>query len=347
VDGNRTFLRTGFQAHDIGEISGSDFSASILVMHITDANDTTIMIADLEDSIALPISEEELTVNTLNLSSAGGNLQANGSGTYDAGIAGNIAVNYTYDFSLDPVTSALSSRVVDVETVSTSVTGAQGGLLGWLINGIVNLITLLFKGTIAARIEDSVQAQVDAAVAAAFAAAGAPDEAMATVRSVTINTDSVVIDPWVSIPLAAIDCGALLSSGSIKIRDRKQLRKMRRMRDRVLRYTPQGHVYIKLLKRHSPELVRILARRPRLLKQVDRLVKQGLAEFSEERPEDGVLTAETAKMGKELMQQLAKEASPNLRRTIEMTLPDVDQFVNTPVRKVLDRNTEALRKLGD
>ena len=351
VTDGRAFLRTGFLTQAVGDVDANgDFGASFLVMHLTDPADTTITLATLAAGISVPITEGALTVTSLALATAvsGGvrNLRATGAGTYAAGFLGNIPVAYTYNFRLSPIGSALSSRVIDVDTVSTTVTGASGGLLGWIVNAIVSLIGILFNGTISDQIEASVQAQVNTAVDNAFASAGAPSEAFATVRTVTVNPANVVIDPWVSIPLSALDCASLISSGSVKVRDPKQVRKLRAMRDKALRGTPQGEVYVDLLRQHSPELLRILAANPRLLKGVDEVVKRGLAEYDEEAPGKGQLTGETAKMGLALMGDVAELSSPELRQTLEMAMKDVDQFVKQPVSKVLDDNTEAARKLA-
>jgi hypothetical protein len=345
ADSGTGVARSGFLTLDAGEVDAAgDFNITFLVMRITDPADTTINPTTLTAGIT-PLTEGALTVTTLVVAPAPPNLRATGTGTYNAGILGNIPITFTYDFSLSPVGHALSSRVIDVDTVSTTVTGTSGGLLGFLVNAIVNLIGVLFNGTIADQIEDAVQEEVDQAVADAFAAANAPPEAFATLRSVVVNATSVVIDPFVLIPLSALDCGALVSSGSVQIRDAGQLRKLRMMRDTVLRGTPQGEAYIALFRQHSPEVIRILAMNPRLLKQVDLLVEQGLTEYSEEAPGKGHLSPGTAKLGKEVLQKIAEAGSLQLRRTIEMALEDVDQFVERPVSDVLEENTAAVRKL--
>lgn len=344
------FLRTGFLPLDVGEVdSNGDFSASFLVMRITDPADTTLTLATLGAGISLPISEGAMTVTSLALATAVTNgtrhLRATGAGTYAAGFLGNIPFTYTYDFSLSPVSNALSSRVIDVDTVATTVTGSSGGLLGWLVNAIVNLIGVLFNGKISDQIEESVQEQVNTAVDNAFASAGAPDEAFATVRSVTVNPANVVIDPWVSIPMSALDCASLISSGSVKVRDAAELRKLRLMRDKALRGTPQGEAYIALLQQHSAELLRLLAARPRLLKEVDALVKEGLADFDDEAPGKGRMSKGTAKRATAVLQVIAESGSPALRRTAELALQDMEQFVGRPVGEVLEENTAMARKL--
>lgn len=344
-DGGDIVLRTGVQPHTIGDVEpNGDFSASFITMRITDPADTVIPLSTLEAEISVPIVEGAMTVSSLSLATVGGNVRATGSGTYSAGFLGNIPFSYTYDFDLDPVTGALSSGIVDVDTISTSIVGTAGGLLGWITNAIVGLITALFNGRISDQIEETVQDQVDAAVEQAFSDAGAPDGSMATLWSVSESGNDVTIDPMVCVPLSAIDCASLLTGGSVKVRSPKQLRKLRRMRDKVLRNQPQGEAYIALFQRHSPELVRLLARNPRLLKLADALVKRGLAEYDEEKPEAGVLSAETAQMAQRLMQRVARDASPQLRRSIERTLPEVKQFVGKPVSRVLDENAEEMRK---
>ena len=348
VQDGTTFLRSGVQELSLGEVdSNGDFSITYLVMRLTDPADTVISTATLAGGISLPISQDGLTVSTMTLSTVGGNMRATGSASYSAGILGTIPVNYTYDFSLEPVTSALSSRLINVETVNTSVTGAVGGLLGWIVNIIVSIIALIFKGRIADSSEDEVQNQVDEAVENQFASSGAPDGTMATLRSVSVSGGNITIEPFVLVPLAALGCPFMISSGSIKVRDRRQLRKLRAMRDRALSRSPQGEAYIALLRQHAPELVRLLAANPRLLKQADALIRRGLEEFDEEAPEKGVLSKESATAAKELMKALAsdKNASRDLRQTIERTLPDVDEFTGRPVREVLESSNEKLRKL--
>ena len=340
-DGGDTVLRTGVQTQAVGETDNNgNFSASFLVMRITDTDDTNIPLSDLESNISLPMVEDEVSVNTLTLATVGSDVRASGSGSYDAGIFGDIPFTYTYDFDLDPVTSALSSRVISVESMNTSVTGSQGGLLGWLVNLLVNFMTWVFSAKIEEQIETIVQDRVDQAVADAFQ--DAPDGSMATLLSVNETGGQVVIEPVVSIPLANLDCVSLITNGSVKVRPLAQLRRLRLMRDKVLRNSPQGRAYIELFKRHSPELIHLLTRRPKLLKRVDRLIERGLKEFSDENPQEGKLSAETAQLAIRVMQALAREGSPQLRRTLELAIPDVKTFVGRPVRVVLEENQKQL-----
>jgi hypothetical protein len=344
-DGGDTLLRTGLQDYSIGTVEpNGDFSVHFITMRITDPADTVIPLSTLEAEISLPITDGGMTVSSLNLATVGGNVRATGSGSYSAGILGRIPFDYTYDFDLDPVTGALSNRIIDVDSISTSIVGTAGGLLGWITNAIIGLISALFNGRISDQIEETVQSQVDSAVEQAFFDAGAPDSSMATLLNVTESGNSVTIDPLVCVPLSAIDCASLLTGGSVKIRSPKQLRKLRLMRDKVLRNHPQGDAYIELFKRHSPELIRLLARNPRLLKIADELVKRGLNEFDEDNPGKGMLSAETAQLAERMMQRVAREASPQLRRSIERTLPEVKQFVGKPVSRVLDDNVAEMKK---
>lgn len=348
VADSNTVLRSGIQQLSIGSVDASgDFSVTYLVLRITDPADTVIPTGSLAASMSLPIVEGDLTITTMTLTTVGGNLRASGAATYRAGILGNIPVNYTYDFSLAPVTAPLSSRLLNVVTVSSTVTGAATGLFGWLVNAIVNLLTFIFQGTIADRIESTVQARVDAQIAAQMSTSGAPATAQATLRSVSMSGGNVTIEPFVMLPLSAIGCPAQLSSGSIALRDRGQVRKMHAMRERVLKGTPQGEAYIMLLRQHAPELVQLLAADAKLLRQVDALVKRGLEDFDESAPERGVLSKESARAAMELLRALAAQerCSPALRATVERTLPEIEQFVGRPVRTVLDENSAALRKL--
>jgi hypothetical protein len=350
IQDGTTVLRSGVQPLTIGEVDASgDFSVTYLVMHITDPNDTVFSTGDLAAGMSLPIVESGLTVSTLNLATSGGNLVASGTGSYDAGILGNIPINYTYTFTMEPNITATSSRLLNVVTVSSSVTGAAGGLFGWLVNAIVGFLTIMFHGTIADRIESTVQAQVDDEIEAQMSASGAPSEAQATLQSVTISSGDVTVDPLVMIPLSAISCPFFLTSGSIRMRDRGQLRKLRAMRDNALKGMPQGDAYIAILQRHGPELVRLFSKNPELLKMADALIKRGLEDFQEDAPEKGVLSKESARAAQELFRTLAKQegCSRELRATIERSLPEIEDFIDKPVSRVLKESSEGLRKLGD
>jgi hypothetical protein len=345
VADSNTVLRSGIQQLSIGSVDASgDFSVTYLVLRPTSP---VISAASLAASMALPIVQGDLTVSTMALATVGGNLRASGTATYRAGILGNIPFNYTYDFSLAPVTAVLSSRLLNVVTINVSVTGAAGGLFGWLVNAIVNWLTIMFQGIIADRIESTVQARVDAEIDNEMSASGVPATAQATLRSVTMSGGNVTVEPFVMLPLSAIGCPAQLSSGSIALRDRGQVRKMHAMRERALKGTPQGEAYILLLRQHAPELVQLLATDAKLLRQVDALIKRGLEDFDELAPEKGVLSKESARAATELLRALAvqKRCSPALRAVIERTLPEIEQFVGRPVRAVLDENSAALRKL--
>ncbi len=341
---SNTVLRSGVQQLSIGSVDASgDFSVTYLVLRPASP---VISAASLAASMALPIVDGDLTLNTMALATVGGNLRASGTATYRAGLLGNIPFNFTYDFSLAPVTAVLSSRLLNVVTINVSITLAVGGLFGWLINAIISLLTAMFQGRIADRIEGTVQARVDAEINSQMSSSGVPATAQATLRSVTMSGGNVTVEPFVMLPLSAIGCPAQLSSGSIALRDRGQVRKMHAMRERALKGAPQGEAYIMLLRQHAPELVQLLAADPKLLSQVDALVKRGLEDFDESAPERGVLSKESARAATELLRSLMAQerCSPALRATIERTLPEIEQFVDRPVRVVLDENSAALRK---
>lgn len=347
VSGGSTVLRTGVLDTSIGDVDTSgDFSASFLTMRLTDPDDTVLAVSDLEASITLPIIEGDMTITAMNLATVGGDIRATGSGSYAAGFLGDVPFDFTYDFDLDPVGSALSTRVIEVETMSTSVVGTAGGLLGWILNMLVGLIAFVFKGTIEDEIEDAVQERVDAAVDDAFTAAGAPAGAMATLLSVSESSGDVTIDPMVCIPLSQIDCASLISSGSVRVRSRAELRKLRLMRDRVLLDQPQGKAYVILLRRHSREIIRLLVDDPKLLRRVDELVARGLDEFDSKDPAAGVMSARTADAARSIMKRLAAKGSRELRAVIEQTLPEVDGFVGRPVEDAFRQSGDLVRKIA-
>ncbi len=344
-NGGHTLLRTGLQNHLVGSSDSSGtFVARFVGYRPTSASDTTLALSTLTAGIQLPLVQNGLTVTALSLATVAGNIRATGSGHFVAGVLGTVPFDFTYTFDLVPDTGALSTRLVTVQTIDASIVGtSSGGLMAWIRNWIITYITIMFNSLVALMIEATVQAQVDAAVQQAFSEASAPAGSMATLQSISQTGGAVVIDPMISIPFVSIDCASMVTGGSVQLRSPRQIKKLRRMRDMVLRRFPQGEAYIELFKHHSPELLGLFARRPELLAGVDKVIERGLREFDEDTPEAGVLSDETAGLVERLFERLAREASPSLRRSIELATPDVRAFVGVPVKQTFERELERAR----
>jgi hypothetical protein len=178
-----------------------------------------------------------------------------------------------------------------------------------------------------------------------LAAQGVTDDVTITVRDVTINpATGVTIDAFALLVTDNL-CPATLTSGSLRRRPRKQVRKMRLMRDNVLQKHLQGRAYVGAFESHKRELLQILVQNPRLLKQLDEVVELGLKDFREKSPNKGVLSQKTAARMVRLMQETSETASPELRVVLNSLAPEVKTFTGRPVVEVLDE-TEAKLKRG-
>ena len=273
------------------------------------------------DSLTLTI-----TGNTITATGAGEHLQ-----TWIGG-----AVTFTYLFRLVPNTGLLSvDRLVDVETVSSVVRSANGGLLGFLINVVGDILLWILRDKVAKQIEASIQAAVDEAVEAELDAAGAGAGITVTVRSLVTNTTTgITVNPLAMINAASV-CPSGFSSGSIRLRAVAQIRALAAMRDRVLRGSPRGELYLEMFRKHRAELTWLLVRHPELLKQADTTVARGLRDFSPRAPEKGVMSEATAREAVQLLEMTASLASPELAALAASLIDEVRTFVGKSVAEVL------------
>lgn len=338
-----TLLRSGLRDLSVGTIdSNGDFSTIALPIATTQVL-TPAEVAAIAP--ATPLTEDDLTVTAISLGIVGDLLRAAGSANYDTNsFLGSVPVTFTYDFRLRPFTSLTNTdRLLDVETVSTVVRGAQGGLFGWLVNIIVLVVQAIMKDTIVAQIESTVQQQLDDSIADQLASQGVTDDVTVTVRSVGINgTTGITIEAFALVMTNNL-CPGTISSGSVRRRSADQVRRMRLMRDRTLQKHVQGRAYVHAFETHQRELLQILLKHRDILRDVDALVARGMQEINGRTPGKSVLSAETAEQATALLQKVAKVASPELRVVINGVLPDVKSFTGRSVDEVFADTDKRLR----
>lgn len=341
-DSGNELLRTGIQpTTEVGEADGTTFEMNYMTLELAGQE---IDFSELENGLGLPISEDGVELTSINLTRSGQHLVATGGALIDTGILGLLGGTYTYEFELVRSTSAMSSRLLSVETVDIDVNIAGAG---WIINSLINLVLDLFEGKVGGLIEDFINDAIDDEVTQRLEEDGQGiDNVQTTVQTITVGTSAVTLDVLAAFPLANLGCIALPTSGSVRVRDAKQLRQLRRMRSAVLKGNPRGDSYIRLMRRHGPEMVQIVRKNRDLLKKLDQVIESGLNDFSEDSPESGKLSKKSAALGREFAAELKERAKPRLRRAIELAEIDIDEFVDTPVREVLDRSSKEFAELA-
>lgn len=332
-DEKRTYMRSGVCTLEMGHVDeDGTFTIGFVVQRVEQISLGTNLNEFTPD---VPFTQQDLTVTSVGLSIVGSQIHSTGTGRYDAGFYGIHDIVFDYDFELEPRQSPFDMSAVKVKTLNTAVTGANNGFFGWLANLVVMIVASFNNGEIGKQARRAIQNEIDAAVDNTFNEMGATEGATASVQRCRINPAGITIDAWGAIPATQISCPSFLTSGSVLVRPLKQLRKMRAMRDKALRGTQRGEAYIQTIKSMSPEMVRLLILSPSLLKQADKLIRSGLADFDEADPAKGVMSKETAKNAMKFLDQLGRKASPVLRTIASNIQNDIDDFVGKPVGEVL------------
>jgi hypothetical protein len=111
---------------------------------------------------------------------------------------------------------------------------------------------------------------------------------------------------------------------------------MREFRDRDLVRTRAGRTYARLLDEHSPELLSLVRKEPRLRKAIVNLVGSVL-DIVESRKDSAplVFKDDTIRSSEELLKYAEELASPELRRTIRRLQTDLKYFAGRSVMEGL------------
>jgi hypothetical protein len=128
-------------------------------------------------------------------------------------------------------------------------------------------------------------------------------------------------------------CPADLRSGSIRIREASEKVELRRIRDTVLKGTFHGKGYLAALQNHKPEIIRIIASNPAVLKSMDRLLDAVRIDFAEGMA--GKLSKTTAACGKQFLAALSGKAGPRLTAVCGGIAEDLDALSGKEVRPLL------------
>ena len=342
-DGETLLLRTGvvdFSSGSFEEDTGDFVSSYFLIRPDT----TVITPAALGTLVpALPIVSRDASgtavfrLTALTLTISGDLINATGAGTYLPTPIGG-AVTFTYLFRLKPNPSIFNAaRILEVETASATVKSADGSLLGFLINLVGDFLLWVMHEDVVSQIERAVQAAIDTSIQASLANAGAGAGVTGTAFSVTIDaTAGISVDVFAAVNSLSV-CPSGVTSGSIRLRPVAQIRALAAMRDRALRGTLRGDLYLEMFRKHRAELLHLALTHPELLKQADRAVEVGLRDFRPEAPAEGAMSEATAQEATRLLEMVAKVASPELAALARGLIPEVRAFVGQRVGDVLDR----------
>jgi hypothetical protein len=340
------FLRSGIRGLDSGTVDETtgDFTSAYIVIGPRVVERAPDLLNDLLPDLPITTNDDhgntELRVNTLNLSINNSLLNVAGKATYlQIPLGGD--VRFSYSFRLKPYLDVLNTdRILDVETIEADVRSAAGGPLGFLINIFSDFLIWVFKRYIIDSIENSIQEEMDTAIREMLADEGAVEGATASVLSVVIDeSNGIVVRAY-----AAVDgrttCAGVPTSGSIRARSKDQLQRLRAMREKVMKNTPRGEAYLRMLRRHNAELVYLLTTHPDLLKQMDLVIDTGLKDFTLARPDEGVMSMTTAREAIQLLRMVTEVASSDLSVLLRGLIPEIKELVGTPVSGIfLKRHT--------
>lgn len=343
-DGDIPFVRSGVVDLSSGNLNAEtgDFVSAYFL--IKPDNPVVISPAEVSGMVpSLPLTSEdedgnpEFRLDTLTLTVTGDTITAVGTGQYLQVSIGGL-VNFVYTFRLKPSLDPVNvGRILRVETVSGVVSSADGSWIGFLINLVGNFMLWIMRDAVVANIEKSIQADIDEAVQENLAEAGVEAEVTVTAMQVTIDPiTGILVRPLAAVNASAV-CPAGLTAGSVRLRPADQMRALAAMRDKVLRGAPRGELYLRMFEQYKFELLWILISHPSILKQTDVTVAAGLRDFNAKYPERGVMSEVTAREAVRLMENVARVASPELAVLIQGLIPEVREFVGTPVGKLFER----------
>ncbi|MFZ0932939.1 MAG: hypothetical protein WB579_21820 [Bryobacteraceae bacterium] len=303
---------------------------------------------------AVFISASKLADLVQNLPASFGSVTAT-PGNGEVTLAGTATVNgipvkFTYVFSLSPaqcgdlaISSASSPNLwvpVIVNTISTSIEGDNDTWFAFLINPFIDLFLPLFEPNV----QNLVQSEVNENVQNQLGSV--PTGTTATITNITITSAGIALQGWLSIPMAS-NCSGTISDGSVKFRSADQVSHLRKIRDGLLRRSPEGAGYISMLKQNNTAIMTVLMKHPDLLKHADAFVEKVLKDFPQDAPENGRLSASAADSLVNLMDRFVAVAPKDLALVVQAVKTQVKKFVGQSAAEVLDRSWSLLGQSQD
>jgi hypothetical protein len=340
-DGDTVIFHSGNSSPADNELDeNGDFTRGYIYMENLEVVLTPDDLSDLGPQQQI-VNDKAIIFIPVNIIIIGDTLNASGQALYTEG---GFFVGYSFSFRLVPdLVVGNADHILGVETVAFNVWSDSGGIFGWLKNIFVNIILSVIKGSLVQEIENTVQEIVNDVVADRLAGA-APAGTTARVYKVGIDINTgLTMHIAASMPIGET-CASAPTSGSVRLRSRSQLIRLRSIRDKVLVGTPQGEAYVETLTQFSPELIRLMVDNPKFLKAVDETVTLVLKEFKVKELEKVRISKELGNRIVELLQSAAELGSPRLKGVAKELVKDVQGFVGQPARKVLEKSLPAIPK---
>ena len=277
----------------------------------------------------LPLTNGDVTINTMNVTPMNGFLRAGGTATYDPL---GLNVTYTADVTLDPRQGLpIGSRLIDVDVISSSVRSSSGGLFGWLVNFFVDAILSFMQDDFRVQMERSIQDAIDDAISDMMGDE-VPARATVTIEEISVSNAGLSVFAVVGIPSSDL-CPGNLASGSIRMRPKQERVELRAIRDRLLKDSYHGKGYLQALNDHKAEIIRILAAHPAALKSMDRLFDTVRAEFAESKK--AVLSKETVVVAKKFLSLIAGRAGARLSAVCGALVDDLESLKGKDIGPLL------------
>lgn len=252
---------------------------------------------------------------------------------------------YRYEFRLAPNNDPLHVEwLLNVETIHVELQGPNVPVLHEVVSFILGIIVAFFRDEITSGIQNQVEGEVREMVAAQLSADSNLQDVIVTIEGITLSAAEGIVLRAAGTLNANKTCASVPTSGAARPlpipprpRPRAQMNKLRLMRDAVLKGTPRGDGYLRLLKKHNAELVQLLLMHPDLLRQADKVIRLGLKDYDLNAPERGVLSPATAQEGVALLEMVQKAGSKKLAAAIRPLIPEVRDYVGRPVGKALKK----------
>lgn len=280
-----------------------------------------------------PINALMLPPPTLQI--AGPNLMASGHVAVVVWGNNTLSVGYNYTFSLTGTAHPLDpDQILGVKSLGLDFYDVAGN---WWLNLLLDILQGILEREISRSMETTIKNILHEEISTQLAQENVPEETVITVEKIEITPTGVIFYATGTVNLQYI-CPSSVNtqtvSGRAAFRDANQIQQMHHIRDRLLKGTPRGEAYMTTFKRHSPELVRILIKHPKLMKDVDKMVEAILRDFGGD-VEQGQLSEETAKRVIDLGNRVKENASLRLRAAIEVLTPEVYEYTQRVPRNVL------------
>ncbi len=274
-----------------------------------------------------PFTEDNVTVTSASVDLDGGHLVLSGDAESDGWWFFDFTLEYEYTCDLVPVTLPLwgsdNADYLSIRQVDFNLSGA---------NIIQDILLIFARGAIRSRLEDRLESDLNAAVREELEVVDGP---AATVSDVDITDTSLTIEltfagleplcplAMATAPPAAMAGPASASAPATAARRRRmwsragsEVRRMRRIRDEVLKPSVEGRRYIKMFHRHRPEVARLMAERPDLADVVHQAVDQINRDVGREGLAQLTVPSQSIEAGRRAIKALTKVASPDLRQDL-------------------------------